>query len=136
MRPGQHCPSCSHSPVGREDPPALRHCRCLDCHGIQGSPASQWRGAGLAQTASVGMVCPAGGDQIPHYGNETAWFTLMLCGFRCWSCLRSKQILLLGLCCLYHRSLYTRVYFVLKLLAFLFVFQTDSAEMETSSFLF
>lgn len=93
-------------------------------------------GAGLAQTASVGMVCPAGGDQIPHYGNETAWFTLMLCGFRCWSCLRSKQILLLGLRCLYHRSLYTQVYFVLKLLAFLFVFQTDSAEMETSSFLF
>lgn len=57
-------------------------------------------------------------------------------GFRCWPCLRSKQTLLLGPHCLDHGSLYTKVYFVLKLLAFLSVFQTDPAEMETSSLLF
>lgn len=73
----------------------------------------------------VRMVCPALHllEEIKfHPGRKIAWFALILCGHRCWPRFRHKQILLLGPRCLYHRSLYTEVYFVLKLLAFFGLF--------------
>lgn len=61
---------------------------------------------------------PPSGRDHTHPASKIAWFALALCGHRCRPCLRCKQIRLLGPRCLCHSSLYTEVYFVLKLLAF------------------
>lgn len=131
---GHHCPSCSHSPNEGEEPtPWL--CKCLDCHGILGSPS----GLGApAHTASVGMLTLLRISWRRSAPMLWKWDG-MVCPHPPWIqrlALPQKQTDLSAGSSLDHSSLYTKVYFVLKLLGFWSVFQTDSAEMETSSFLF
>lgn len=135
MSRGHHRLPCSCSSI-EEEGPTPRLCKCLDSPGILGSPPGL---GALSPYCLVWMACTAHYllEKIrSHPGSRIAWFALILCGHRCWPCFRCKQILLLGPLYLYHSSLYTKVYFALKLLASLSVFRTDSAEMETSSFLF
>ena len=72
-------------------------------------------------TASAGMavlLCTSWRRSGPTLWRWDCKLWSHLHGFRCWPCLRSGQTLLLGPHCLDRGSLYTKVYFVLKLLAF------------------
>lgn len=132
---GHRCLPCSCSWIEEEGPTPQLY-KCLDSPGILRSPPGL---GALSPHCLVGMAYPAPHllEEIrSHHGNRIVWFALILFGHRCWPCLTCKPILLLGPHYLYYSSLYTKVYFALKLLTSLSVFQTDSAEMETSLFLF
>lgn len=112
------CPAATPQMEGRHHSLTLQMCRLS-----WDSEFSRFRT--LTHTASAGMavlLCISWRRSGPMLWRWDGKVWSHLYGFRCWPCLRSEQTLLLGPRCLDHGSLYTKVYFVLKLLAFFVCF--------------
>lgn len=117
-RQGHCCLSCSHSQMeGRHHSLTLQMCRLS-----WDSEFSRFRT--LTHTASAGMavlLCISWRRSGPMLWRWDGKVWSHLYGFRCWPCLRRNRPSA-GPRCLDHGSLYTKVYFVLKLLAFFVCF--------------